>query len=376
MKAGALLTSEPVEMDVVIVHYHAASAVRLAVEALLKDAEASGLRIHVLVADNGSTADERTVLGSLPVSYLCTGRNAGYAGAINAAVPATGADVVAVMNEDVLVLPGCLRALHRELHQGAAAAGPLFFWDLDRTFILPCLQERSRKNELLKVSGRRNAQRLERARMRWRQHVRTCWQSEVPVQTTSLSGAFLAFRRDTWEAIGPFDEDFRLYYEENDWLIRAERAGLRTRYVPGAKAIHLHNPISSASERAEWEAESFLRFGRRYYGESFMRRLCLVSSRPATISLPEHIGPAPIAVDVPGDSSWPLWVEVSPAPSGFPAAATRITDRAAQSWSLPPLRGLEFLQGTLYVQIVDDRGTELKRFRLDRSAESAHPLSS
>ena len=51
------------------------------------------------------------------------------AGAINAAVPHTRSDFIAVMNEDVLVLPGCLRALRTALASGAAVAG-LLLWEI------------------------------------------------------------------------------------------------------------------------------------------------------------------------------------------------------------------------------------------------------
>src|SRR5690348_14940391 len=129
-------------MDVVIVHYHAADAVRDAVAALLRD------EVRIIVADNGSTPDERALLRSLPVTYLDVGRNAGYAGAINAAFPHTHSDFVVVMNEDVLVLPGCLAALRHALESGAAVAGPELYWDRGCTLLLPCTEERTPRNEL------------------------------------------------------------------------------------------------------------------------------------------------------------------------------------------------------------------------------------
>src|SRR5215213_10158336 len=123
-------------MDVVIVHHHAADAVRDAVAALLADARQSALPLHVIVADNGSTPDERALLRSLPVAYFATGSNAGYAGALNAAFPLTRSEFVAVMNEDVLVLPGCLAALQDALRSGGAVAGPELYWDRDCTLLL------------------------------------------------------------------------------------------------------------------------------------------------------------------------------------------------------------------------------------------------
>jgi len=339
-----------IAMDVVIVHYHAALSVREAVDALRADARASDLPIHIIVADNGSTLDERALLDSLNVTYFAMGRNAGYAGAINAAVPHTRSDFIAVMNEDVLVLPGCLRTLRTALASGASVAGPKFFWDRDCTLLLPCTEERTRRNELVKAAGRRSLEKLEVARQVWRQHARRHWRSRDPLASTSLSGALLAFRRDTWEAIGPFDEGFRLYYEENDWLLRAAHAGRQSLFVPAAEAIHLHNPSAAQSpERRAWEAESFLRFGERHYGSRFMKRLLRACEGDVVVpewnTVPEVVHRAD------------LWIEVSPSAFGFPAATTRMNGSP-----FPSMRGLELIDRALYFQIVDDDGRELSRY--------------
>ncbi len=139
------------DLDVIIVHYHAASQVRDAVSALRRDAESTGLSLRIIVADNGSTSEERTLLQSLSIRYFDTGRNAGYAGAANAAFPETSADCIVLMNEDVLVLPGCLGRLREALLSGASVAGPAFFWDTEATFRLPCTEERTRSSEVTRI---------------------------------------------------------------------------------------------------------------------------------------------------------------------------------------------------------------------------------
>ncbi|HEV2721519.1 MAG TPA: glycosyltransferase, partial [Thermoanaerobaculia bacterium] len=222
------------DLDVIIVHYHAAPLVRQAVDALRRDAAGSGLAVRVLVADNGSTPEERALLRSLPVEYLATGRDAGYAGGVNFAFPATHADFIVVMNEDVVVLPGCLAALRDALQAGAAVAGPEFFWDLDRQFVLPCTEERTRRNELLKAAGKRDLVRLSRARRHWREHARRHWRCADSMPSTALSGALLAFRRDTWTTAGGLDERYQMYFDENDWLFRVAAAGLQSVYLPRA----------------------------------------------------------------------------------------------------------------------------------------------
>jgi GT2 family glycosyltransferase len=357
------------DLDVIIVHYHAAMMVRDAVSALRRDAESTGLSLQIIVADNGSTQEERALLQSLEIRYFDTGRNAGYAGAANAALPLTSADCIILMNEDVLVLPGCLATLREALLSGAAVAGPRFFWDRGATFMLPCTEERTRRSEMTRVGAGASEARLLRARREWRAHARRHWRATTALATTSLSGALLAFRRDTWSIVGSFDELYPLYFEEDDWLTRIARAGLTSLYVPQAIATHLHNPrLAQSPARRAWEAESFLRFGNRYYGETFMRRLSLLSTRKsAQISWPRLVqcDDAAFRIEVGSASQSALWIELTPSRRGFPAAATRVNDAGLETWTLPPLRGLEFLNGPLYLQVVDDEGRELSGYSLE-----------
>jgi hypothetical protein len=61
------------DLDVIIVHYHAAAQVRDAVSALRRDAESTGLSLQIIMADNGNTSEERTLLQSLPIRRACPG---------------------------------------------------------------------------------------------------------------------------------------------------------------------------------------------------------------------------------------------------------------------------------------------------------------
>ncbi|MEP7290284.1 MAG: glycosyltransferase family 2 protein [Chloroflexota bacterium] len=359
------------DIDVIIVHYHAAALVREAVDALKRDAKRSGLSVKVIVADNGSTPDERAVLQALDAEYLPTGRDAGYAGGANFAFARTHADTIILMNEDVMVLPGCLQALRNALKNGAAVAGPEFFWDREKVFLLPCTEERSRHNELLKAAGKRSAEKLKQARQHWREHARRHWRSSETMTSTAITGALLAFRRDTWTTVGGFDEGYQLYFDENDWLFRVERAGLQSVFVPEAKAFHLHNPkLANDPDRLQWSTDSFLRFGNRYYGETFMKRLFCIGGRPSVMPdwKPLDVEFSQVEIEIPTGYSYPLWVELTPSPFGYPAAAARITDAQVRRWKLPEMQGLHIPSGTYYLQLVDDAGREILGCSFQRNA--------
>lgn len=53
-------------------------------------------------------------------------------------------------------------------------------------------------------------------------------------------GAAMVFRRETWDRLGEFAEEFFAYYEDVDWSWRAQLAGMRVRYEPALTVRHVH----------------------------------------------------------------------------------------------------------------------------------------
>ena len=179
----------------------------------------------------------------------------------------------------------------------------------------------------------------------------------------SLSGSLLALRRSAWEAVGPFDEGFRLYFEETDWLLRARRLGLAGRYVPAAEAIHLYGQSASLEPRAEgWFEESARRFRRRHYGPWFVGLLDRLDRRlPNGTALPLASIPTE-GLSLPEEpSAYPLWIEVSPNPVGFPAAAERLPGPPGRRWSLPVELAGRLPRGGLTLQVSAADGGEIGR---------------
>ncbi len=179
-----------------------------------------------------------------------------------------------------------------------------------------------------------------------------------------MSGSLLALRRTAWDEVGPFDAGFQLYFEETDWLLKAERRGLASRYVPAAEAVHLYNQSAAREPQAQqWFEESAARFRRRHYGPGFVKLLERLDR-----SLPRS-GAAPALPRVPPEGlklpdADPLWIEVSPNPVGFPAAAERLSGPSEQSWSLPAEIAERLSGGELTLQVTDAKGREVERFVL------------
>ncbi len=364
-------------LAIILVHYHAAEWLARAVTALRTDLATRGRQAELIVVDNGSHATERALIAQLPVQLCEAGGNLGYAGGVNLGVAQTQAERLILMNPDVEVLPGCLGALLQALDDGAAAAGPRFYWERERKWLLPPTEERHWRGEIIRRLARRGGTWAQTAERQWRRHARRHWLAERPLRSFALSGALLAVHRAAWEAVGPFDEGFKLYFEESDWLLRLERRGLRACYVPAAEAVHFYNQ-SAAHEPAAalWFAESAARFERKHYGASF--GVLLKALTPAALNKPTFL---PLPQGWPtlawewrtSPEQWPLWIELSPSPLGFPAAAMRINKEthtsAGPSWRLSNEIWEHLAPGTYYLQITDRLGRTLRRYSFERPAE-------
>lgn len=69
-----------------------------------------------------------------------------------------------------------------------------------------------------------------------------------PIEPEFMSGAFMLFRRETYEALGGFDERFFMYLEDCDITLRARALG-RAVYIPTACFTH---EWARGSHRSRW----------------------------------------------------------------------------------------------------------------------------
>jgi GT2 family glycosyltransferase len=341
-----------VKLAIVLVHYHTARLAVAAYKALEADLRTSDLEADWILVDNGSSEEDREILASLNVRRLEPGANLGYAGGANLGVRATDAEAVFLMNPDVEVLPGCTLALLDVLATGVAAAGPRFYWDAGRRFLLPPTECQTRHDELQRLAAERGEFWERRARRSWRRHARRFWTARESFRCYELSGALLAFRRDAWEEVGGFDEGYALYFEETDFLERLRRRGQEAVFVPRAEAVHLYAQSTIAEPRAAgWFVESHRRFRRRFYGKAFTAVLELLDRGWRRRELTR--GSSRTFAD-----GVPAWLEVTTSPLGYPAGAQALVGEP--SWELDAEIVRRLPAGTYVLRTVAEDGRELE----------------
>jgi GT2 family glycosyltransferase len=118
------------------------------------------------------------------------------------------------------------------------------------------------------------------------------WDYATSFQVDYLIGAVLLIRRETFERIGPLDEQFFMYAEDIDWCYRSVRAGWENYYLGETHVVH-YNRGSSEKTAAQAQrlihlrTSSLLRFYKKHYGtlSAYLLKIITVFHKHATPTL-------------------------------------------------------------------------------------------
>ncbi|WP_211260553.1 glycosyltransferase family 2 protein [Amycolatopsis jejuensis] len=231
---------QPFRVAVVVVTYNSADVLPGCLASLVGAARGVQLS-EVVVADNMSgdgTAEVAQRDWDIPVRLLRTGRNGGYAAAINSAVESLAAEVdgIFVLNPDARPKSGSLAILARALKQpGRGIVYPRLL-DSDGT-LQPSLRRPPTVRRALAeslVGGSRAG--------RWGtlgELITDPAHYERPGPVAWGTGAAMLIAADAARTLGPWDESFLLYGEETEFSLRARDRGWEPWYEPAAEVEHI-----------------------------------------------------------------------------------------------------------------------------------------
>ena len=217
-------------------------------DALLKDCldslvQTYGALPETVVVDNANLASTAALVGSYAnARYVPLPDNRGFAGGNNAALPFCTKDFILLLNNDTRFTADSISPLvaFMDEHPNCAAAqGKILLPDgrLDGCggFLSP-----------LGILAFRNS------------FVRDNPTADAPERVFTVGGAFFLARRSAISAAGGlFYDHFRSYYEEVDFCVRLNLAGVECWYVPTPPILHIH---SATAGRLGWD-----RIKRQYY---------------------------------------------------------------------------------------------------------------
>lgn len=200
------------------------------------------------MVDNGSTDDTLEIVRSIcpDARVIETGENLGYGKAINIGFRETSGEFAILSNPDIVFLPGSIAGLIDYLKENrrVGVVGP--------QQMFPNRSWQRSYGDLPGIwSGLKDAVGFTSIHSGMR---RLFWPKKLdrkPKNVPYVDGGVLAVRREAFEKIGGFDEDFFFYGDESDLCARMRLAGWRTVFNPEPQVIHARGADSARVDASD-----------------------------------------------------------------------------------------------------------------------------
>jgi N-acetylglucosaminyl-diphospho-decaprenol L-rhamnosyltransferase len=218
----------------------------------------------IVVLDNDSKDDSvAAVRRAHPdVELIELRENTGFGGGVNRAVPHTSTKYVLVTTPDVYVEPGSTKALQAVLdeHPDVGFVAPRI--DTPDGVLYPSVR---RFPNLADAVGHAFLQFVWRSNPFSRRYKMLDWDHSQSADVDWVACTHFLVRREAWDAVGGFDEQFFMFLEDVDLCWRLHDAGWRIRYEPSSVVQH---EISASADQIPYKMiathhRSIYRFNRK-----------------------------------------------------------------------------------------------------------------
>lgn len=188
--------------------------------------------IQIIVVNNSSKDGLEDEIKKLSeVIFIQNKENLGFTGGNNIGIKyalISGADYIFILNPDTEITKSCISTLVNNINEGLPAGrqgdilGPkIYFYKSHKIWYAGGILDK------LNVIGKhRGVDEIDKA------------QYNSIEETDYVSGAALFTKKEVFDKIGFFDENYFLYYEDSDFCMRAKKAGFKILYIPEALVYH------------------------------------------------------------------------------------------------------------------------------------------
>ncbi len=284
------------DVGIIIVTHNSAGEIGPCLDA----AAATGA--NVLVVDNASQDGTRAEVERHGSRLIANSRNLGFAAAVNQGVRALRTPLLLLLNPDAIIVNSITPLREACLDPRTAAAGGMLVDNSGRPQI-GFMVRRFPTPESLCFEALLVNRVIPRNPVNWQYRCLDLDYS-APLDVEQPAGAFLMIRRDAWEKLGGFDENFYpLWFEDVDFLKRAKDHAYRIRFVPEAVAKHTgaHSirKISLEFRQFYWYG-SVLKYAAKHFPPGAEKLVCLAvimgSVMRTVLGVPRHWSLQPIEV--------------------------------------------------------------------------------
>jgi GT2 family glycosyltransferase len=221
----AIRRSWPRASIVILTHDNLAFS-RMCLTSVLENTEYPNY--EVIVVDNassdGTVEDLKCIAGTFPnIKLILNDYNAGFGPGNNQGLRAATGDILVLLNNDTIVPRGWLTRLGRHLEDaGIGIVGPA--------------TNRSCNEAQIEIPYQTYSEFQDVARSQGQLHDGERHPIRMPMMFC------VAFRRDTYERLGPLDERYEIgMFEDEDYALRAKAEGLQVAWTPEVYVHHAYH---------------------------------------------------------------------------------------------------------------------------------------
>lgn len=226
-------------MAAVIVNYRTPDLTVACLQSLA--AEGPELGMHAVVVDNASRDDSvprlRAAIADRGwsdwVDLVSSPSNTGFSGGNNRGIRHVDAESYLLINSDAAVLPGAIAELFRALDADPAAGviSPRLLLP-DGSIHHSCYRFHTPVTSFLRAASTGPLDRL------LARHSPTLYHLDEPAELEWTSFACVLIRRAVLEDVGPMDEGYFMYFEDQDYCRRARARGWKVLNWPYSRVVH------------------------------------------------------------------------------------------------------------------------------------------
>lgn len=275
----------PPRLTACLVNFDSGPFALACVESLRADWQRSGWApedLEVIVVDNASPQDQEVALAGLRAvgaKVIRSPENLGYSGGVNLAYAASAGstprspnDCVAILNADIIFMPGSVQALvdYVRSHERCGAVDARACIDPAGSLLLP-INIIPTLTEQLWVAAARHFARYARSYAEKRRQLSVpYWSATGPLKVPMLSGCCLFMRREVVDELGsPLDSRYPLYFEDTDLFRQLEARGYDLIHHGGAPILHHWSRSAGVGGQGQGETLRRFRASRRIYFNKF-----------------------------------------------------------------------------------------------------------
>jgi O-antigen biosynthesis protein len=264
------------DISVIIVNYNVKEFIQNLVHSIYKSA--GNLSYEIIIVDNASSDGSVELITSLfpEIKLIANKENLGFGKANNLGIKEAKGDYLLFLNPDTIVREDTfIKMLEFFRNVPDAGLAGCRILNPDGTLQLACRRSFPGPwTSFCKVTGLSTL--FPHSRIFARYNL-TYLDENKTYEVDAVSGSFMMMKREVYEKIGGFDEQFFMYGEDLDLCYRVQKAGYKVYYVHTTEIIHYKGESTKRSslDETKFFYDAMHLFVRKHLSSSFIVEIIL-----------------------------------------------------------------------------------------------------